>query len=304
MRLLAFAEAMLVVLLWSASPPLVKLALANLSPLQLAGVRYFSASLILLPFLLWKSRQILRNLSASAWLRLALMGILAYPIGNGLLFWGLETLPATTSSFLLSAIPIYTLVAGIFWLRERPNRLQGVGFVLALFGGVIFFGTRIESADTLAVAASLLAGISLTIFGLIARDFVRKGEVNSIVLTTVPMFIGGALLMLIAPVNELPPLPEIGIVAWLAIMNSALAYMLWNHALKRLQAFEISIVGNLMPIGTALLAPLMLGEAVSGRAWLGMAVALAGVMLVGIAGDRPTTVAAEGVDTSTGEGES
>jgi drug/metabolite transporter (DMT)-like permease len=277
--------------------------LANLSPLQLAGVRYFSASLLLLPFLFWNSRQVLRSLSASAWLRLALMGMLAYPIGNGLLFWGLETLPATTSSFLLSAIPIYTLVAGIFWLRERPNRLQGVGFVLALFGGVIFFGTRIESAETLPVVATLLGGISLSIFGLIARDFVRKGEVNSTVLTTVPMFVGGGLLMLIAPVYEAPPLPEIGIVAWLALMNSALAYMLWNHALKKLQAFEISIVGNLMPIGTALLAPLILGETVPGRAWIGMAVALAGVMLVGIAGDRPTAVAAEGVDIGMGDGE-
>jgi drug/metabolite transporter (DMT)-like permease len=51
-----------------------------------------------------------------------------------------------------------------------------------------------------------------------------------------------------------------------------------------------------MPIGTALLAPLMLGETISGRAWLGMCVALVGVMLVGIAGDRSTVVAVECVD--------
>jgi drug/metabolite transporter (DMT)-like permease len=301
MRLLALFEAIFVVLLWSASPPLVKLALANLSPLQLAGVRYFSASIILLPVLLVNSRQILGKLSIGSWLRLALMGILAYPIGNGLLFWGLETLPATTSSFLLSAIPIYTLVLGIFWLNERPNWLQGIGFVLALSGGVIFFGMHIEGADVAAVVASLVGGVSLSIFGLMARDFVRKGVVNSTVLTAVPMFVGGGLLMLVAPVEVMPPLPELGIVAWLAIINSALAYMLWNHALKRLQAFEISIVGNLMPIGTALIAPLMLGETVPARAWVGIAVALAGVMLVGVAGDRPAAVTAEGVDVAVGE---
>jgi probable blue pigment (indigoidine) exporter len=174
---------------------------------------------------------------------------------------------------------------------------------LALLGGVIFFGMRIESEDTLPVVATLAGGLSLTMFGLIARDFVRKGEVNSTVLTAVPMFVGGGLLMLIAPVRAMPPLPEVGIVAWLSIVNSAFAYMLWNHALKRLQAFEISIVGNLMPIGTAIIAPLMLGEAVSGRAWVGMVVALAGVMLVGIAGDRPVAIVAEGADTAAGEGE-
>jgi drug/metabolite transporter (DMT)-like permease len=301
MKLLALFEAIFVVTLWSASPVLVKIAMADLSPLQLAGARYFGAFICLVPFLLWNSRQVLRNLSLSAWLRLALMGILAYPIGNGLFFWSLKTLPATTSSFLLSAIPIFTLVVGIVWLKERPNWLQGVGFLLALIGGVIFFGMRIEAGDGLAVGAALLGGISLATFGLIARDFVRKGEVNSTVLTAVPMCIGGGLLLVIAPITEIPTTPVIGTVAWLAIINSALAYVVWNHALKRLQAFEISIVGNLMPMGTAILAPLLVNEVVSGRAWVGMVVALAGVMLVGIAGERPTAVAAEGVDVAVGE---
>ena len=301
MKLLALFEAIFVVSLWSASPALVKIAMADLSPLQLAGARYFGAFLCLVPFLLWNSRQVLRSLSLSAWLRLALMGILAYPIGNGLFFWSLRTLPSTTSSFLLSAIPIFTLVVGIVWLKERPNWLQGAGFLLALIGGVIFFGMRIETGDWQAVGAALLGGISLATFGLIARDFVRKGEVNSTVLTAVPMFIGGGLLVVIAPVTEMPSMPVIGTVAWLAIINSALAYVIWNHALKRLQAFEISIVGNLMPMGTAILAPLLVNEVVSGRAWIGMAVALAGVMLVGIAGERPTAVAAEGVDVAVGE---
>jgi drug/metabolite transporter (DMT)-like permease len=296
MRLVALFEAIFVVLLWSASPPLVQIAMRGLSPLQLAGVRYFGAFLFLVPILLWKSRKELRSLSRSAWLRLALMGILAYPIGNGLLFWGLQTLPSTTSSFLLSAIPIYTLIAGIIWLKERPNWLQGVGFLLALCGGVIFIGTRLESGDGMAIAASLVGGLSLALFGLIARDFVRKREVTGTVLTAIPMFVGGGLLLIFAPVTELPPAPVIGTVIWLAIANSALAYMLWNHALKQLQAFEISIVGNLMPMGTALIAPLLVNESVSSRAWVGMVVALAGVILVGIAGERPSALATKGME--------
>ncbi len=296
MKLLALFEAIFVVLLWSASPPLSKIAMQSLSPLQLAGVRYFGAFIVLLPVMLWNSRHVLRGLSLSAWLRLGLMGVLAYPIGNGLFFWSLKTLPATTSSFLLSSIPIFTLIVGIVWLKERPNSLQGVGFLLALIGGLVFFGMRIETGDGLAMGAALLGGVSLSMFGLIGRDFLRKGEVNGTVLTAVPMCIGGGLLLIIAPVTEAPPMPVIATVAWLAIINSALAYMLWNHALKRLQAFEISIVGNLMPMGTALVAPLLVAEVISPRAWLGMGVALAGVMLVGIAGRRPAVIAAEGID--------
>jgi drug/metabolite transporter (DMT)-like permease len=298
MRLLALGEAIFVVAIWSTSPPLVKIALGNLSPLQLAGARYFGAFLILLPLLLWRSMKVLRSLTRNAWMRLALMGLLAFPIGNGLLFWGLETLPATTSSFLLTSIPIFTLVIGIIWLKERPNWIQGIGFLLAITGGVIFFGMRIEASDGLAVFATILGSLSLSIFGSMARDFVRKDEVNSTVLAAVPLCIGGGLLMIITPVTQVPPVPVLGILVILAIANSALAFLIWNHALKSLQAFEISIVGNLMPIGTALIAPMMLGEVISGRAWLGMAVALVGVILVGIAGDRPTTMATENVDVA------
>ncbi|HEY70310.1 MAG TPA: EamA family transporter [Anaerolineae bacterium] len=291
MRWLALGEAIFVVALWSTSPPLVKIALGYLSPLQLAGVRYFGAFLILLPLLLWRSMNVLRGLTRSAWLRLALMGFLAFPVGNGLLFWGLETLPATTSSFLLTSIPIFTLVIGILWLKERPNWIQGIGFLLAITGGLIFFGMRIEASDGLAVLATVLGSLSLSVFGSMARDFVRKGEVNSTVLAAIPMCIGGGMLLIIAPVTQVPPMPALGILVILAIVNSALAFMIWNHALQSLQAFEISIVGNLMPIGTALVAPLLLGEVISGRAWLGMAVALAGVILVGIAGDRKSHAA-------------
>ena len=301
MRLLAMFEAILVVFLWSASPPLVQIAMQDLSPLQLVGVRYFGGFVFLLPFLIWNSRKVLRGLSLGAWLRLGLMGVLAYPIGNGLFFYSLSSLQSTTSSFLLSSIPIFTLVAGIFWLKERPKKLQGWGFLLALAGGAIFFGMQIEVGDGLAMGAGLLGALALSLFGLMARDFVRKGEVNSTVLTAVPMCIGGGLLLLFTPVREVPPMPVIWTIAWLAIINSALAYLIWNHALKRLQAFEISIVANLMPMGTALIAPLLVDEVVSPRAWLGMAVGLAGVMLVGVAGSRPTAVAAEGMDVSVSE---
>ncbi len=295
-RWMALGEAIFVVAIWSTSPTLVKLALGNLSPLQLAGARYFGAFLILLPLMLWRSLKVLRSLSRGAWMRLALMGLLAFPIGNGLLFWGLETLPATTSAFLLTTIPIFTLFIGMIWLKERPNWIQGIGFLLAIVGGLIFFGMRIEAADGLAVVATVVGSFALAIFGSMARDFVRKDEANSTVLAAVPMCIGGGLLLVIAPVTQVPPMPVLGILVLLAVVNSALAFMIWNHALRSLQAFEISIVGNLMPIGTALIAPVLLGEMVSGRAWLGMAVALVGVMLVGIAGDRNSDTVNEDVD--------
>jgi drug/metabolite transporter (DMT)-like permease len=73
-----------------------------------------------------------------------------------------------------------------------------------------------------------------------------------------------------------------------------IAFLIWNHARQKLKAFEMSITVNLMPIGTALIAPLLIGETISGRAWAGMLVTLVGVLLVGYASERtPASVIRE-----------
>ncbi|MGD2253345.1 MAG: DMT family transporter [Anaerolineales bacterium] len=286
MKVLAFLEAFLVVLLWSASPPLVKMALEDLSPLQIAGLRYFAAFVLLVPLLLMRSLRELRNLERAEWARLILMGVLAYPIGNGLLFWGLETLPSTTSSFLLNCIPLYTLILGMVWLKESPNRLQWIGAMIAVVGALVFFGLGLQFTEAMAVGATLVGGLAMAIFSVMSRDLIRRGKAGSVVITAVPQGVGGGLLLLVAPVRAVPPMRTVAILAWLAVFNSALGYILWNHAMKRLKAFEIGFVGNLMPMGTALLAPLMLSESVPARAWLGIAIALAGVVLVSLGGER------------------
>ncbi len=65
-----------------------------------------------------------------------------------------------------------------------------------------------------------------------------------------------------------------------------LAFLIWNHARQKLKAFEMSITLNLMPIGTALISPWLIGETIPGRAWIGMLVTLVGVLLVGFTGER------------------
>jgi O-acetylserine/cysteine efflux transporter len=295
LRLLAFLEALLAVLLWSASPPLVKLALVELSPLQIAALRYTAASLFLMPLLFTRARPDLRSLSRRDWLLLALMGIITYAVGNGLFFWGMKTLPATTASFLFNCIPVFTLFLGMAFLHERPRRIQWLGVVVALAGALLFLGWPLKGGNNLwAIGATLLAGMAFSVSGVLARSFRLGGRISSLVLTVVPQFVGGMLLLLIAPPQAVPTGPTLSILAWLAVVNSALGYMLWYHAFRRLQAFETGFLGNLMPMGTALLAPIIIGERVEARAWLGIVVALIGTLLVGLGGGLEASVAGAG----------
>jgi drug/metabolite transporter (DMT)-like permease len=75
-----------------------------------------------------------------------------------------------------------------------------------------------------------------------------------------------------------------GIVLWLGVVNTAAAFFMWNHALQRVEAFEISILQNTMLIQIAILSVIFLGEKLTAVKMLGMAAVFVGVLIVQLSG--------------------
>ncbi len=73
---------------------------------------------------------------------------------------------------------------------------------------------------------------------------------------------------------------------WLGVVNTAAAFFLWNHALQRVEAFEISILQNTMLIQIAILSVIFLGETLTAMKLLGMAAVFVGVLIVQLSGLR------------------
>lgn len=275
----ALAESLVVVWVWGSSFVLVKAGLRYAGPLTLAALRYTAAFLILLPFAL---RGNTRPRTRAVWGRLALIGLLAYTIGNGCLFWGLQYLPSTTSSFLMSLVPLLVLAMSIPWLREYPSRLQVVGLVVCLLGCGVFFAPGLRAGEPLGLAVTGIGLVAFAAFGILGRGVARDGTAGTLALTAFPLGFGGiALLPLAFAVEGLPQMaaPGIGIILWLALVNTALAYLLYNHALQTLTALEMNLLLNLSPFATALIASLALGERLQIVQYVGMVVAIIGVAL-------------------------
>ncbi len=285
-RFVPYLEAITVVLIWAVSLPFIKILLKDLSPYEIASLRYVGAFLLFVPLLFFFSRKILRGLNTLDWLRLGSMGIAGFAIGNLMMSKGLESLNATTSAFLLNGVPLLTFLLGAAFLNEKPTALQWLGLVVALAGGVVFFGINVEIENYFSIGLTLIGVLAYTFNGLIGRSIAREKVVDSITLAAVPMGIGGFVLLFISPPQAFPPRSTWGILLWLIVPSSMLAFFLWNHARRNLKAFEMSITLNLVPIGTALSAPLLIGETIPMRAWVGIFVTLVGVLLVGFTGDQ------------------
>jgi drug/metabolite transporter (DMT)-like permease len=271
--------------LWSTSWVLIKFGLHDIPALTFAGLRYALATLCLLPLALRSGQLVaLRKASAGTWLRLVVLGLLYYALTQGAQFLSLAYLPAVTVSLMLSCTTILVAWLSVPLLRERPTVMQWVGIGLYGIGvGVYFYPFSVLQGSPVGYIVSGIGVLANALSSILGRHVNRRRELGPLAVTTVSMGIGAvALLVTGVSMQGLPRLTGSSwvIVAWLAVVNGALAFTLWNRALRVLSATESSILNNTMLFQIALLAWVFLGEPLTGRQIVGMVVAGLGTLAV------------------------
>lgn len=276
---------MLVTFLWSTSFIIIKWGLVDIPPITYAGLRYTLAFIIFIPFILKKKYLTeIKILRASQWKQLVLLGLVFYTLTQGTQFIGLTLLPSVTVSLLLNFTPIIVAVAGIFLLNEKPSMLQWVGSLLFVVGIVTyFFPVVLIGNKALGIVVMLLGVLANSGAAIIGRDINRKKDVSPLVITFISMGIGAIILLIIGVVqNGIPVLSEKNwlFLLWLAGVNTAFAFTLWNITLRSLTAMESSIINGTMLIQIAILAWFFLGEGITLQEGIGMGIAAVGAVLV------------------------
>jgi drug/metabolite transporter (DMT)-like permease len=284
-RLRAVLLALLVTLLWSTSWVLIRIGLEDMPPLSFAGLRYTLAFLCLLPFAI-RSRQLepLRRASAGTWLRLILLGVLFYAVTQGAQFLSLFYLPASMTSLVLSFTTILVAFLGAFFMGERPTIAQWAGTVVYLGGVILYlYPISLPKGEVIGLIAALTGMLANALSSVLGRYVNRSDALSPVAITVVTMGIGSVLLLAVGiAVQGLPrlTLANWAIVLWLAVVNSALAYTLWNRTLRALSAMESSMINNTMLFQIAVLAWLFLGEQLTLAEATGIVLAVVGTLVV------------------------
>jgi drug/metabolite transporter (DMT)-like permease len=217
------------------------------------------------------------------WFLLA-AGICGFTLAQGLQFAGLLYLPAVTTSFILNLTPIFVFLLGILFLRERASWLQLFGLAIALVGSFVFFlGKLVPAIELLGVLIVMISGLTWAIYLVITRRIQLADSIGSLKFTTVTMGIGTAgLLLVAAAVEGIRAISYNGleIILWLSVVNTAFAFLLWNHALKTIRAYELSVLQNSMMVEVAVFAWIFLGEQITPIMFAGMGLVILGIILV------------------------
>jgi drug/metabolite transporter (DMT)-like permease len=262
---------------------LIKTGLDEIPALTFAGLRYALAALVLLPFVIGRIHRRGRDVlpTGRAWTSIVVLGVVFYAVTQGAQFMALERLPAQTTTLILSFSPVLVALFGAVFLAERLALAQWIGVAGYLAGASLFLGVPHGAAIGIAIASVGLAGNAGA--SVIGRSVNRRGDSDPLMVTATSMSIGAVILLVAGIATQGMPAVSASawlIIGWLAVVNTAFAFVLWNVTLRTLPAVESSVINNTMLVQIAVLAWVFLGESLGVRQIVGLAVAAVGVLVV------------------------
>ena len=284
-RTKAILQALLVTLLWSSSWVLIKQNIRTIPPLTFAGLRYTLAFLLLIPSTIRKREEI-RSLKKADFGTLIVLGMVYIAMTQGGQFLTLKHLDAISFSLILNFSALFVAVYAVVRAIESPIPTQWLGMAIFLAGVLLFFLPKAQNQGS-------LLGYGLAIFTMLAnaassvmaRDVNRSNRISTIVITSVSMGVGGIAMLVTGLIFQ--GLPTIDLkgwltILWLAAVNTAFAFWLWNKSLQVLTAVESSVINNTMMVQIAILAWAFLGEHVTTLGVIGLVLATLGILFVNI----------------------
>lgn len=281
----AVLQALFVVFLWATSWVFVKIGLQEIPPILFAGLRYGLAFVCLVGVMAFSdTKNEIRKIPKPTWVKLLILGVLFYAGTQGAIFVALAYLPAVTVNLLWNFSSVAVALLGVMWLSERPTVLQWTGILLTVVGALIYFyPVDIAQGQTIGLVVSGLGILANAASSILGREINRSGNYRPLVVTVASMGVGSLVLLVTGLLMEGMPVIDLrswGIILWLALVNTAFAFTLWNHTLRTLTAMESSIINGTMMIWIPIFAVIFLGETITGKEILGLITAGIGTLIV------------------------
>jgi drug/metabolite transporter (DMT)-like permease len=265
----------------------VKYSNKELEPTWGAALRFSLATLIFLA-IAWLRRVPLP--SGRAFVGAALYGLLGFGLAYYFLYYALVGLTAGTSSVMIAAAPLATLVLAVVHRQERFTKSGVFGGLLAIAGiGVLSSGSLGGDLSPLYLLSALLGVLCIAESAVVIKAFPRA---HPIATNAVGMAAGAAFLvvtsLLLGDEWTLPTKAETwAAIAWLVAAGSVVLFLLYLYLIERWSASATNYVVTLMPIVAVSLGALLDDESITIEVVLGGLLVLSAVYVGALRQEPP-----------------
>ncbi len=273
--------------IWGAAYPLTKVVLTDIPPVFLGFLRF---SLAGIAFMISERSVPLQNVAPGdhkCFLKLAFWGVFVLILGMN---YGLIWAPGIAASVLSGTPPLFTVILAAIFLGERIMAVQIGSIVLAL-SGLALLGSDLSEASSLepwkiwiGCLLTLVPQFAWAMYGITGKRLSSKYGWRLICRDTFSL---GALMLAPVALMEICikgfgawNTQSMGILLYLAVMNSVVTYSLWNSALRLIPVSLACFLIYLQPISGAVLSFFLFGEKLGAYGLMGVLLIFVALTLV------------------------
>jgi drug/metabolite transporter (DMT)-like permease len=276
--------------IWGSSYLFIAFGTESLPPITLVTLRLLIGALALQAVLRWRGVALPRSPETLA--ALAFMGLTNNIVPFTLITWAESSGPQQVSSgltaVLIAAVPIFTVILAHFALRDESfTVLKGLGVLIGFVGVPVLMSPQLGDASGQQALIGALAVIAAALSYAVAAIFSRRvlSGVPPLVIGAVQMTWSVLVLVPLALLVERPDLQTVTFkawfaVAWLGVLGSGIAYILYFGLIRNIGATRATMVTYLSPIVAVVLGALFNHEEIGWTLVAGMALIIGGAVIV------------------------
>jgi drug/metabolite transporter (DMT)-like permease len=288
MRLKEWAAFVLLGLIWGSSFLWIKIAVAETGPFVLVTFRLLSGLAGLLVVMAFQRQAWPRD--RRVLLAFLFMGLFNTALPFTLITWGETLIDSSLASILNGTVPLFTIVLAHFWLQDEKMTLPRLAGLVVGFLGMVVLVSRDLGPDALrgnvwGQVAVIAAAVSYAAAITFSRKHLR-GQPPVLQSTMVLLFASGMMLVATPVVEQPLNLPDTGLawfaIAWLGLLGSCAAYLLFFYLINAWGPTRASLVTYIFPVIGLLLGIVFLNEPADWTLLVGSALIVAGIGVVNI----------------------
>ncbi len=282
---LAWALLFLLAFMWGGSFLANRIALEEVGVFTTVAFRVTGASVVLWIYVLVRRLEV--PLTARALGTFVTLGLLNNAVPFTLIVWGQQHIASGLAAILNASTAIFTvLLVALIFSDERLTKNKALGVTIGFAGVITAIGVEnLTKLDLSSVSQLALMGssVSYAVSAAIGRVYLKgiRPEVSAAgMLTSASLFMIPMALWLEGVPTFAYEAATFGALAYLAVISSAFAYMLYYVVLNLAGAGNLSLVTLLVAPVAIVLGALVYGESLAANAFLGFALLALGLLII------------------------
>ncbi|MBE9491030.1 MAG: DMT family transporter [Bacteroidetes bacterium] len=275
------------IVFWALVFPFIKIALEELSPVNLTIMRLLVVCIVFLILLIVKPNKFskIQKKDIVPIFLVGFLGIILYHFG---LNYGEQYISASAASVIIATIPIFVVILAAIFLKEKITLKIVLGVLLSLVGVVVI--STVGRSDTLLEVKYISGALAVILAAALGAGYTVAGKkmlqrYSALSLTVYVCLLGSLGLIPFISSSLFEEVAAMSLTGWsvvifLGVFPTVIGYVLWYVALEIKSASEISVYLYFVPVLSTIISYILFRDEITWLFVFGGALVILGLHVV------------------------